>query len=140
MITFGWKTRADGFTVIELLITLIVGGVVFLAFTTTFAGLGNITQRGRNTSIASASALSKLQQYENKSFNNLPSTSPAGTLVEVEDFSASVPVSLSSPRIGKVYVNSSSTSLKQVVVRISYGSNPRFVEYVTFIQRNGVGR
>jgi prepilin-type N-terminal cleavage/methylation domain-containing protein len=131
-----------GFTVVELLITLIVIGVLFTAFTTTFAGLENISKKGNDVTAASTQAFSKLQAYENLNYNSLPTTNPAGSLVEVEDFSASLPTSLESPRVGKVYINSQTASIKQVLVRVTFGAGPsqRFIEYVTFIQRNGVGR
>jgi prepilin-type N-terminal cleavage/methylation domain-containing protein len=131
-----------GFTVIELLITLIVIGVLFTAFTTTFAGLENISKKGNDVIVASNQAFSKLQSYENLNFTSLPATTPTGSLVEVEDFSSSLPNSLEPPRVGKVYVNSQTSSNKQVLVRVTFGSgtSQRFIEYVTFIQKNGVGR
>jgi len=136
------RPSSHGFTVVELLITLVVIGVLFTSFTTTFAGLENISKKGNDVTLASTQAFSKLQTYENLNYTSLPATAPAGTLVEVEDFSGSLPTSLESPRVGKVYVNSSTSSMKQVLVRVTFGSgsSQRFIEYVTFIQKNGVGR
>ena len=136
------RPSSQGFTVVELLITLVVIGVLFTSFTTTFAGLENISKKGNDVTLASTQAFSKLQTYENLNYTSLPATAPAGTLVEVEDFSGSLPTSLESPRVGKVYVNSSTSSMKQVLVRVTFGSgsSQRFIEYVTFIQKNGVGR
>jgi len=136
------RPSSHGFTVVELLITLVVIGVLFTSFTTTFAGLENISKKGNDVTLASTQAFSKLQTYENLNYTSLPTTAPAGTLVEVEDFSGSLPTSLESPRVGKVYVNSSTSSMKQVLVRVTFGSgsSQRFIEYVTFIQKNGVGR
>lgn len=131
-----------GFSVVELLITLIVVGVVFTAFTTTFASIENISKKGSDIATASQQAYAKLQEYENLNYSSLPTTSPAGTLKEVEDFSAALPGVLESPRVGKVYINTSSATLKQVVVKLTFGSGPsqRYVEYVSFIQKNGAGR
>lgn len=136
------EQRHSGFTVVELLITLIVVGVVFIAFTTTFAGLENISKKGTDIASASQIAFAKLQAYENFNYNSLPATTPTGSLVEVEDFSSSLPTVLEQPRTGKVYINTQTSSIKQVLVRISFGSgsSQRFIEYVTFIQKNGVGR
>jgi type II secretory pathway pseudopilin PulG len=136
------RHNSGGFTVIELLITLIVVGVVFIAFTTTFAGVENISKKGSDIATASSVAFSKLESYENLNFSSLPTTSPTGSLQQVEDFSASLPVVLESPRVGKVYINTTSATLKQVDVQITFGSGPsqRFIEYDTFIQKNGVGR
>ena len=136
------KTKNNvGFTVIELLITLIVIGVVFLSFTITYTGVQNIGKKSTDVALASSAAFSKLQEYENKSFQNLPATTPTGTLQQVEDFSSSLPAVLEKPRTGIVYVNTASTTLKQVVVKVSYGAgSTHYIEYDTFIQAHGVGR
>lgn len=136
------KINDRGFSVVELLITLIVVGAVFIAFSTTFAGVQNITKKGKDIAVASQHVSAKLAEYENLNFNSLPSTTPVDTLQEVEDFSASLPTVLEQPRSGKVYVNTKSISLKQVLVRVTFGSGPsqRFIEYVTFIQKDGLGR
>lgn len=130
-----------GFSAVELLITLIVVGVVFLSFTTTYAGLLNLTKKGTDIATASQLAFAKLQEFENDNYNNLPAGGD-GSLVSVDDFSSSLPAVLEAPRTGNVYINSVSPTLKQVVVRVSFGSGPaeRFIEYTTFIQKHGVGR
>ena len=135
------KTQ-HGFTLIELLITLLVIGVVFLAFTTTYAGITNISKKGTDVASASQMAFAKLQEYENLNYNNLPATTPLGTLKQVEDFSVSLPSVLETPRSGIVYINTVSPTLKQVVVKVSFGSGAaqRYIEYDTFIQKHGVGR
>src|SRR5262245_4437544 len=97
--------RAEGFTVIELLITIIMIGTVFGAFVTTFVTLNSVVQKGRLNNVATAQVFAKLQEYENKSFVNLPATTPTGTLQEVEDFSSSLPTQLPGTRNGKVYIN-----------------------------------
>ncbi|MDB5160918.1 MAG: hypothetical protein JWO96_298 [Candidatus Saccharibacteria bacterium] len=126
----------------ELLITLLVVGIVFLAFTTTFAGIANISKKGTDVASASQTAFAKLQEYENLNFNNLPSTTPTGSLQQVEDFSSSLPSVLESPRSGLVFINTSSSTLKQVVVKVTFGSGAtqRYIEYTTFIQKQGLGR
>lgn len=136
------EKNAGGFSVVELLITLIVVGVVFIAFTTTFASVSNISKKGSDIATASQQAYAKLQEYENLNYNSLPTTTPTGSLQEVEDFSSALPAVLEKPRVGKVYINTSSITLKQVVVRLTFGSGAtqRYIEYVTFIQKNGAGR
>lgn len=136
------KHSAGGFSVVELLITLIVVGIVFTAFTTTFAGVENISKKGTDVALASQITFAKLQEYENKNFNSLPTTAPTGTLQQVEDFSASLPGVLETPRSGKVYINTLSNTLKQVDVKATFGSGAtqRYIEYVSFIQKNGLGR
>lgn len=134
--------QAEGFAVVELLITLIIIGVAFGAFVTTFTSIQNINKKSIDINTASALAFAKLQDYENLTFASLPTTSPLGTLQQVEDFSASLPTSLEKPRSAIVYINTSSSTLKQIVVDIKFGSgaSQRQVQYANFIQKNGLGR
>lgn len=132
----------DGFSVVELLITLIVIGVTFGAFVTSFTSIQNIYKKASDVNTANAIAFAKLQDYENLNFNSLPATAPLGSLQQVEDFSASLPSTLEKPRSGIVYVNTVSGTLKQVVVDVKFGSGPsqRQIQYANFIQKYGVGR
>lgn len=132
----------DGFSVVELLITLIVIGVTFGAFVTSFTSIQNIYKKAIDVNTANAIAFAKLQDYENLNFNSLPATAPLGSLQQVEDFSASLPSTLEKPRSGIVYVNTVSGTLKQVVVDVKFGSGPsqRQIQYANFIQKYGVGR
>lgn len=134
--------NSEGFSVVELLITLIIIGVAFGAFMVSFVGIQNIDKKALDIASANSIAFAKMEEYENKVFTSLPNTTPAGTLQQVEDFSSSLPGSLQSPRVGKVYINSSSSTLKQVVVTIEFGSGDsiRRIQYANFIQKNGVGR
>lgn len=137
------KTETDGgFAVVELLITLIIIGVTFGAFTIAFTSIQTINKKATDVIDANQIAFSKVQEYENKSFANLQNTTPTGTLVEVENFSSSLPTRLESPRVGKVYVNTVSPTLKQVVVTIEFGNgaSTRRVQYGNFIQAQGIGR
>lgn len=137
------KTRGTAvFTVVELLITLLVVSAVFLAFTTAFMSVENISKKGSDIAMASQHAYTKLEQYEGTQYGSLPTTTPTGNLQQVEDFSSSLPSTLASPRSGKVYVNTVSPTLKQVLVRVTFGSglSQGSLEYVTFIQQHGLGR
>lgn len=136
------KQNDGGFSVVELLITLVVVGVVFIAFTTSFTSVSNISKKGADVATAGQLAYAKLQEYENLNFTSLPNTAPTGTLQQVEDFSASLPGVLEAPRSGQVFINTSSPTLKQIDVKVTFGSGAtqRYIEYVTFIQKSGAGR
>ncbi len=136
------KKSGSGFATIELLVTLIVIGIVFSAFVTTFVAIQNINKKAGDVQTANALAFEKVQQYENTIYTSLTDTSPNGTLVEVEDFSTDLPQSLQPPRVGKVYINSVSPTLKHIVVSVKYGStgSEQDIQYATFIQRNGLGQ
>jgi type II secretory pathway pseudopilin PulG len=134
--------RESGFAIVELLVTLIVIGIVFGAFIVTFTSIQNINKHALDISKANEFGFGKVQEYENMDFDDITATSPAGTLVEVEDFSSDLPGSLQTPRVGKVYVNTATPTLKQVVVSIEFGSGDtaKELQYADFIQKYGQGR
>ena len=138
----GLKQDNNGFSIVELLITLIVIGVLFGAFLISFTSIQNINKKATDINVGNQLAFAKVQEYENKDFNTLPATNPQGSLQSVEDFSSSLPGTLESPRTGIVYINTVSPTLKQVVVNIQFGSGPsqRVIQYGNFIQKNGLGR
>lgn len=135
-------SKEEGFSIVELLITLIVIGVAFGAFVITYTNIQNINKKAIDVSTANSLAFAKIQEYENKLYTSLNNTTPTGTLVEVEDFSSSLPSTFEKPRTGKVYINTMSGNLKQIVVTVQFGSGPtqRVIQYADFIQRNGLGR
>jgi prepilin-type N-terminal cleavage/methylation domain-containing protein len=128
-----------GFTAIELILTIVVLAIVFTTFTSTLSTLKNVNKKALDISQANTLAFAKVQDYENKPYASLPNTTPSGTLVMVEDFSSSLPTSLKSPT-GKVYINTISSTLKQVIVDVEYGStnDPHTIQYADFIQKNGL--
>lgn len=132
----------EGFSVVELLITLVIIGTTFGAFMVIFTTIQTINKKALDIGTANSIAFTKMQDYENTPFGALPNTHPAGTLVQVEDFSESLPRSLEAPRTAYVYINSVSGSLKQIVVSIRFGSgaDQRQIDYANFIQNGGLGR
>lgn len=141
------KQKQGGFSVVELLITLVVIGIIFGAFTTNFVTLQSIFKIGSDVQTANTAAFNKLQEYENRTFTTLQNapynTTPFNTLVQVEDFTSSLPATLPGTKSAKVYISTyPGLTLKQVVVSVQYGasSNPKKIEYAAFIQRDGVGR
>ncbi len=132
----------DGFSVVELLITLIIIGIFFGSFTLAFTSIQGINKKANDVIDANQIAFSKMQEYENKSFTSITTTTPIGSLVEVENFSSSLPTKLEAPRTGKVYVNTLSPTLKQVIITVEFGSGSaiRRVQYGNFIQAQGIGR
>ncbi len=132
----------SGFSIVELLITLIIISMAFGAFMVAFTSIQGINKKALDINSANETAYSKLQEYENKTFATLPVTAPTGTLIEIEDFSSTLNTTLEKPRTAKVYVNTKSPTLKHVVVSIKFGNgaDQRIVEFSTLIQKNGLGQ
>lgn len=130
----------SGFSAIELVVMLVVLAVAFTSFASSFNTIQVVNKKAKDINIANQLAFAKVQDYENKPYTSLQATTPLGTLVQVEDFSASLPATLKKPRTAIVYINTVSSTLKQVVVDVRYdsGSNQHIVEYADFIQKNGL--
>jgi prepilin-type N-terminal cleavage/methylation domain-containing protein len=131
-----------GFSIVELLVTLVIIGTTFSAFMVTFTTIQSTNKKSLDISQSNNIAFQKIQQYENTIFTSLPNTSPIGSLQMVEDFSSELPSSLESPRVGQVFISTQSSTLKQIVVNITFGSGEgqRQIEYASLIQNNGLGR
>jgi type II secretory pathway pseudopilin PulG len=136
------KIKSWGFSTVELLVTLIAISIVFGAFTTTFVTIQGINKQTNDVQAANNALFQKLQEYENTLFTSLPVTIPQGSLEEVEDFSDELSNTLPEPRVGKVYINSVSPTLKHVVVSVEYGpdATKQNFQHATFIQRDGFGQ
>jgi hypothetical protein len=131
--------KLQGFSVVELLITLAVAGMGVIIIGTIYASAGRLADRSTDLLVANALAYGKLQKYENYGFNNIPFTTD-GT--PIETFSSEIPTSLPGTRTGNVYVSRVSSTMKYIFVRLSYGSTgtPHTIEYGDYIQAGGLGR
>lgn len=136
------KVKSSGFATVELLVTIIIIGLVLGAFITTYNTIQNINKKTRDIQKSNIIAFEKLQKYENTDFANLPNSTTNGSWDEIEDFSSEIPKTVDSPRVGKAYVNTSSNTLKQIGIQVEFGSgsSKQIITYVTYIQKNGVGR
>ncbi|MDL2362933.1 MAG: hypothetical protein QFB86_00955 [Patescibacteria group bacterium] len=134
------KNNGEGFTAIELVVMLVVLAVAFTGFAGSYNTIQGITKKARDINVANQLAFAKVQAYENLAYTSLPTTTPTGSLIQVEDFSSALPTNLRAPRTGIVYVNTVSPTLKQIVVSIRYGSSDdqKVIDYADFIQKNGL--
>lgn len=131
-----------GFATVELIVTLIVIGLIFSAFIGTFTTIQNLNKKSSDIQKANNIGFEKSQEYENMAFASIPGSGAPGSLVEVEDFSSQLSSTIPAPRVGKVFVDNLSPTLKHIVINVEFGQNAtkQSVQYVNFIQRNGVGR
>ena len=131
-----------GFTIIELLITLMVLSIAFTSFMTIFLTIDGVSDRTFDLVTANDAAFTKMQEYENRDYLNIPVGDIASNY-EVEDFTSSLSSDLKNPS-GKVFAQYEglSLTLKRVDVRVTYevGNDPKVIEYANLIQISGVGR
>lgn len=133
--------KSEGFSIVELLLTITVLSVLIGTFTTLFVSIKSTNLRAKMVVEANSTAYAKLQEYENKQFSAIP-TGDSATNYEVENFTDQLPNSLHLPVNGYVYSESVSPTLKKVRVHVDYNGNSRQrdLDYTTYIQQSGAGR
>jgi len=110
----GKDHRSDkGFTLVELMVTIIVIGLVI----TSIAGLYYIMQimqvRSQHLDLAMRSARAEIESLRNNGYNSL---TPGSTI----DFSSSLPSGLPSGKTGKVVVSQPLADLRRLDVTVQY--------------------
>jgi len=136
----------QGFSLVEIMAAIALSAVA-LSVGFSLLTLGNqISSRTEALLAANSAAFAKVQEYENKTFNNI-TIGVVGSGYEVEDFSADITATTGGKvkkAVAKVYTqhegNSESLIRMKVIIDFQYGSRMRKIEYGTFIQLGGVGR
>lgn len=110
----GKDHRSDkGFTLVELMVTIIVIGLVI----TSIAGLYYIMQimqvRSQHLDLAMRSARAEIESLRNNGYNSL---TPGSTI----DFSSSLPSGLPSGKTGQVVVSQPLADLRRLDVTVQY--------------------
>ena len=131
-----------GFSIIELMTTLAVLSIVTLTVFSFMIQVDGTIDRTEERLLATTLAYEKYQEYETKTFDNLPQGTSANSFV-VEDFVSSLPSDLKPPRSAKVYIRDITPTLKKLDVRLTYQDSKnksKTINISTGIQESGVGR
>jgi len=135
------------FSLVEIMLSIVLASVALYVGTLLLA-LGNqVSSRTEALLAANSAAFSKVQEYENKSFDNIPIGIDSNEY-EVEDFSSTLPtitggfIKSGTAKVYTQYANEYTASLIKMTVKIDfkYGNRDRLIEYATYIQLGGVGR
>jgi prepilin-type N-terminal cleavage/methylation domain-containing protein len=123
-----------GFTIVELLVTLVVGATFVLAINTVFTTQVYISQRGRDLVLANAYAEGKFEALRSQGFLGL---SDGTTSVTSE-----LPIELNSPRSGSLQISTLNSATKKAVLTITYNEQgkTRTYSYTSYIGELGVGQ
>lgn len=128
------KTSESGFTIVELLITLVVGAVLVTGINSIVVSQSFLAQRSRDLIIANAFVEAKVEELRSLGFSGLSN----GTTV----ITGQLPTELSTPRSASQVITSYSGAIKKVVYTINYNEQgaSRTYSYSTFIGELGVGQ
>lgn len=123
----------NGFTLVELLVTIILVGVVFSGLSSIFIGIQRAQVQTSYLESATYAAQRQIESLRNSSFNNL---TPG---VDI-DFSDSLPDTLPGDSTGNVVVSEPQPGLRRVDVTVSYdyGGQSRDVQLSSLIGVIGI--
>lgn len=128
------RLTSEGLTLVEVLVTIAVAGVVVIALNSIVTNYLHISGRGRFLNLANSYVEGKVESLRNLGFNSLSS----GTT----NLTSELPAQLPRQRSASMTVSNASAALKQVDITVSYfdeGKNNSY-SYTTYIGEIGVGQ
>ncbi len=128
------RNLEQGFTMVELLVTIIVLSILVPAFVTMITTLDSINDRARDMAAVHALAEYKIEGLRSINFTGLTN----GTT----NFTNELPATIAVPRSATYTVSSVNAALKQVDIAVSYNDHgsTRNLSYRTYIGELGVGQ
>jgi prepilin-type N-terminal cleavage/methylation domain-containing protein len=128
--------RQKGFTIVELIVTIVIAGIILPAVAIAITNLTAINYRARDLALASTVAQNKAETLRSTGYNALV----AGT----QSFTAELPSSIGGPKSASYTItnNTPASGVKQVDINISYTEYKvtRNLAYRTYISELGVGQ
>jgi prepilin-type N-terminal cleavage/methylation domain-containing protein len=124
----------QGFTLVELLLTIAVFAIVMPAIAVGINNLVVINNRARDLALINMLAQNKVEMLRSAGYNSIAT----GTT----SFTSELPSSLASPKNASYTVTNSSPGIKEIVITIYYKdySQTKTVNYKTIISEIGVGQ
>lgn len=125
--------KEGGFTIIEILITL---GLIGIILPSVYLGINSllvINKRSRNIMIANIAAENKIERLRSMGYNSIPT----GTV----NFSSELPAELSKPNTATSTITTSG-GMKTITLTIAFqdADRQRDVKYKTIISETGLGQ
>jgi prepilin-type N-terminal cleavage/methylation domain-containing protein len=127
------KTEA-GFTIIELLVTIAVVGIMVPTLAGFVSTLNRFNDRARDLVIINSLAENKVESLRSMGFGALNN----GTV----SFTTELPVTIGSPRSASYTITSPNSSTRQVDLAVTYNDHgsSRTLNYRTYVGEIGVGQ
>lgn len=129
--------QQSGFTIVELIITIIVGAMLMSSISLVVINQSNIAERAKDQTLANSFIETTVERLRSEGYNSLVSS------VTPIDISADVPADLNAPRSADYTVSDTAQDgLKQIELSVSYQSQgvTQNLTYRTYIGELGVGQ
>lgn len=129
------KTKNTGFTIIELVVTIIVLSILIISITSL---LINIEKSQHSSLLLESASRSGEQEIESLRNNNYTSLTPGSSI----DFTNELPAVLPSPKSGIASISQPVDGLRRVDVTITYtdGTRTKTVALSSLIGQIGIGQ
>jgi len=128
------SANSKGYTIVELLVTMIVGGMLS-GSVALFLGLhAHVAQRGRDVSVTNSYVENKIESLRSAGYLSLTN----GTT----NITSELPDELKAPRSGSMVISDESASIKQIDITVTYNDQggAKTYSYTTFVGELGVGQ
>lgn len=128
------KKTEQGFTIIELLVTIAVVGILVPTLAGFVNTLNRFNDRARDLTLVNSLAENKIE--------SLRSIGYSGVSTGTTSFDSELPATLGSPRSASYTVTAPHTGIKQIDLTISFNDHgtTQTVDYRTFVGELGVGQ
>jgi type II secretory pathway pseudopilin PulG len=128
------KKSQSGFTVVELMITIGMCGIIIPSLALGLNALAVYNNRARDLALVNMLAQNKVEILRSSGFNSLNN----GTV----DFSSELPNTLSKPKTATYTVTSPAVNVKKINVSITYKdyNRSRTIQFESLISELGLGQ
>lgn len=132
--TLSTLKQDSGFTLVELLITLLVGAVMVTGLNAIVVSQSFLGERSRDLVLANSFVEGKFESLRSLGFLGLND----GTT----DITSELPTELNNPRSGNMAITPLSSGTKKITITVTYNEQgqPRTYSYSTLIGELGVGQ
>ncbi len=129
------KNKQAGFTLVEMLLTIVVLGIAITSIATLYYQTQGLQTDSRDLDLATRAAQTEIEVLRNNSYNSL---TPGQNI----NFTSSLPSGLPPGATGTVVVSQPANGLRRVDVSVNYtiSGNPKTVELSSTIGVIGIGK
>jgi prepilin-type N-terminal cleavage/methylation domain-containing protein len=128
------KCRQHGFTIVELMITVVLAGIIIPAVATALSSLAVINKVSRDQALTNALVQNKTEYLRSIGYN--------AVAVGTTSFTGEMSGTIGSPKSASYTVSSPTTGVKQIDISISFTEyrTTKNLAYRTYISELGVGQ
>lgn len=125
---------SDGFTIVELLVSIAVAAIVITSLSQVTTSYLHVAQRGRYLNLANAYVEAKIESLRNTGYN--------GLVVGTSSLTSELPSQLPRGSSASMTITSPASGLKEVDISLSYSDQglTNTYSYTTYIGELGVGQ